>query len=217
MEKACKKANVRRDWIERVVTQATLDYVLQPAVIEWIADAVMAYQEREAAGSQLGALRDQLAENGKATENVMKAIEAGIITVTTKGRLLELEAEASRLKNAIALEEASLTKLERDYVIYWLERFRGGSIESKEFRRKVIDTFVAAVYLSDDFLRIAFNYSGENNEVSMALVMDAAEAAGVEGSYKVDAAPPMGGQTNPATIYFVGSVFVLAMPLPEKR
>ena len=28
--------------------------------------------------------------------------------------------------------------------------------------------------------------------------------------------PPMGSQTNPATIYFVGAVFVLAMPLPKK-
>ena len=27
---------------------------------------------------------------------------------------------------------------------------------------------------------------------------------------------PMGSQTNPATIYFVGAVFVLAMPLPKK-
>jgi DNA invertase Pin-like site-specific DNA recombinase len=215
--KACKKENVRREWIERVVTQATLDYVLQPAVIEWIADAVMAYQDREAAGSQLGALHAQLDENAKATGNIMKAIEAGIITASTKGRLLELEAEAARLKNAIALEEASLTKLERDFVVYWLERFRDGNIESQEFRRKVIDSFVAAVYLSDDFIRIAFNYSGKNNEVSMALVMDAAESAGAEGSFKVENAPPMGGQANPATIYFVGTVFVLAMPLPLKR
>ena len=30
-------------------------------------------------------------------------------------------------------------------------------------------------------------------------------------------APPMGDQANPAAIYFVGAVFVLAMPLPIKR
>lgn len=47
-ERSCSKANVGRDWLERVVVQATLDYVLKPEVIEWMADAVMAYQEREA-------------------------------------------------------------------------------------------------------------------------------------------------------------------------
>ena len=47
---------------------------------------------------------DDLSENQKATENVMKAIEAGIITVTTKGRLVELEAEAGRIRDAICLD-----------------------------------------------------------------------------------------------------------------
>lgn len=87
-ERACKKANVPREWIERVVVKAALDYVLRPEVMEWIADAVMEYQEREAASAQLAALTAELEENRKATDNVMKAIEAGIITLTTKQRLL---------------------------------------------------------------------------------------------------------------------------------
>lgn len=186
----CKKENVRRDWIERLVTQVTLDYVLQPDVVEWIADAVMAYQARAAAAAPLEGLRSELADNAKASENVMKAIEAGIITATTKQRLIELEAEAARLKNAIALEEASLTHLEREQVIYWMERFRGGNVESQDFRRKVIDTFINAVYLTDDHIRIAFNYSGKHNELNMNLVIDAEAVAGPEGSYKPSTSPP---------------------------
>lgn len=188
-EHSCKKENVRRDWIERVVVKATMDYVLREDVIEWIADRVMEYQEREGNSAQLLGLREQLAETQKATANVMKAIEAGIITTTTKQRLIELEADASRLANSIALEEASITHLERDQVIYWIEKFRDGDLESQEFRRKVIDSFVAAVYLSDDHLRIAFNYSGKKNQVDMALVMNAGSAEGAQGSYKLSCAP----------------------------
>lgn len=178
-ERACKKANVPREWIERVVVKAALDYVLRPEVMEWIADAVMEYQEREAASAQLAALTAELEENRKATDNVMKAIEAGIITSTTKQRLLDLEAKAQDLKRAIELEKLSHVRLERDQILFWLDRFRGGSLQSQEFRRKVIDAFVSVVYLFDDHLRIAFNYSGGSNaEADFDLVMDAEAAAG---------------------------------------
>lgn len=176
-EKSCSKANVNRDWLERFVVQSTLDYVLQPEVIEWIADAVMAYQEREGNSAVLLGLRDELDANAKATANVMKAIEAGIITVTTKARLTELEAEAARLRDAITVEEAALTHIEHDYLIYWIERFCGGSIEDAAFRRKVIDTFVNSVYLWDDRIRIAFNYHGKGSTVDAELVTDAEGAA----------------------------------------
>lgn len=172
VERACKKRHVRRDWIERLVVQAALDHILQPDVIQWAADSVMAYQERAGNSSVLAGLRDDLSENQKATENVMKAIEAGIITVTTKGRLVELEAEAGRIRDAICLEESSLTHIERDFIVYWMEQFRGGNVESAGFRRKVIDSFVNAVYLWDDHIKIAFNYSGKGSAVDMDVIME---------------------------------------------
>ena len=182
-EHTCPKENVSRDWLERVVVQATLDYVLKPEVIEWMADAVMAYQEREANSAVLQGLRDQLSENQRASGNVMKAIEAGIITVTTKSRLMELELEADRLKDAVALEEAALTHVERSFIVYWLEKFRDGDINDADFRRKVIGSFVNAVYLWDDRIRIALNYSGRGSSVDVALVMDAEALAGPEGRF----------------------------------
>ena len=52
-------------------------------------------------------------------------------------------------------------------------------MQSQEFRRKVIDAFVSVVYLFDDHLRIAFNYSGGSiAEADFDLVMDAEAAAG---------------------------------------
>lgn len=213
----CEKQNVVRDWIERVVVSTTLETVLQPEVIEWVADQVMAYQEREANSAQLLSLRDQLEASQKGIENILKAIEAGIITPSTKRRLQELEAEAQRLENAIIVEEKSITRLERDFIIYWMEKFRSGSLDDAAFRRRVIDSFVAAVYLWDDHIRIAFNYSGSRNTVERRIVTEAEALAGVEGSLNLSTTPPQGSQANQVTIYFVGSVFILAMPLPDKR
>ena len=186
----CPKENVVRDWLEQVVVDATLDMVQQDDVISWIADRVMAFQDRESNSAQLLSLRDELAANRKATSNVMKAIEAGIITLTTKARLEELEAEAVRLDNAITLEEASISKVDRKLVTYFLESFKGGDRSDKAFRRKVIDTFVAAVYLWDDHIRIVFNYSGKRNTVEKKIVDEAEALAGAEGSYKLCQSPP---------------------------
>ena len=211
----CEKQNVVRDWIERVVVSATLEVVLQPEVIEWVADQVMAYQEREANSAQLLSLRDQLEASQKGIDNILKAIEAGIITPSTKRRLQELEAEAQRLENAIIVEEKSITRLERDFVIYWMEKFRGGSLDDAAFRRKVIDSFVAAVYLWDDHIRIAFNYSGSRNTVDRSIVVEAEVLAGEDGFVQAPLGSTTGEPGEPATIYFVGAVFVLAMPLPK--
>ncbi len=190
-KKGCQKENVRRDWLERLVVSTTLEYVLRDDVIEWIADQVMAFQEREANTVRLRSLRNELVQKEKALDNILKAIEAGIITASTKRRLEELEAEVKQTEMLIRVEERAMTRIERDFIIYWLEKFKDGSIENAGFRRKVIDTFVSAVYLWDDHLRIAFNYTGKNkNVVESNFVVEAETLAGPEGSYKLSEAPP---------------------------
>ena len=94
----------------------------------------------------------------------------------------------SRDGDAITLEEAAQTHIERDFMVYWFEKFRGGDLEDAAFRRRVIDSFVNAVYLWDDRLRVAFNYSGKGSAVDMELVMDAEALAGPEGRFVL--APP---------------------------
>lgn len=218
-KKTCTKENVSREWIENVVMNAALDTVLQPDIVEWIADQVMAYQEREGNTAQLLSLQEELKSTKKSADNVMKAIEAGIITASTKQRLLELESEVSRIQDAITLEEASITHIDREFIVWWLKEFKKGNRDDKEFRRRVIDTFIAAVYLWDDHIRIAFNYSGTTqNTVEREIVTEAEALAGAEGgSFKLSQCPLTERQTNPTAIYFVGSVFVLTMSLPKKR
>lgn len=88
-------------------------------------------------------------------------------------------------------ELKSTTSVERDFIIYWMEKFRLGDLESATFRRKVIDSFVNAVYLTDDHIRIALNCTGKQNTVDMAIVMDAESISdSLDCSYKLSVAPP---------------------------
>lgn len=81
----------------------------------------------------------------------------------------------STLKPLDAFEENACVKIDRDLIIFWLESFRSGDQSSVKFRRKIIDTFVSAVWVYDDRLRIAFNYTGKNNTVEREILEELTE------------------------------------------
>ena len=201
-EKSCKKRNVPRDWIERFVVKCTLDYVLQDKVIEWMADSVMEHQNRESASAQLDSLISESEDVDKAIGNVMAAIEAGIITPTTKKRLMELEARSAELLRLIEIEKASNVKVERSEIIYWISKFKGGNLESQEFRRRVIDTFVTVVYLSDDKIKIGFNYAGKHNSAEFAINWEDLEST-AESSYKLSNGLPKNNRYLSVSVIFL--------------
>ena len=111
------------------------------------------------------------------------AIEAGIITPSTKTRLMELEADRADIEKGIAHELLAEPEFERDQIIYFLERFRSGDINDEAYRIMLVDTFLNSVYLyDDDHLVLVMNYSGENCKVDLKLVEGAVSGDGCKGS-----------------------------------
>ena len=67
--------------------------------------------------------------------------------------------------------------LDRDQVIYFLERFRDGDITDESYRVFLVDTFLNSVYLYDNNkLILLLNYTGENSKVTLELVESAIDA-----------------------------------------
>lgn len=217
-EKTCDKANVRRNEIERTVAQAIRDYALQDDVIEWIADSTVAYNKRQEEATHVSILEDELVETQRSIKNIMAAIERGIITETTKGRLLELESEQALLTAKIAAERADIVTISREDIVAGLGMFRDGDVANKKYQAKLFDTFLVAVYVYDDDLKIVFSFSGNKNTVRIPL--DASMLDNIENSvsgqcsFKGSSGPPKESQTNTApAIYMAGGVFVLVYPL----
>lgn len=214
-KKACNKKAVKRDWIERKIAEVVKEYIMQDDVIEWIADGYEEFMRQQRADSALLSAQDELAEVNKSIKNIMTAIEQGIITSTTKSRLLELEEERRRLEMFISVEQAAQGEVNRDLIEFWLDSFRVGEVSSKKYQEKVIDLFVQAVYLYDDELRIVFNYCGKNNSVTIRF--EEVNALGncdlLDSSFKLPTSPPEGSQTNSATIYLMHTGFVLVIPI----
>ena len=169
---SCEKKNVRRDHIERIVAQAISDYCLRDDIIQLIADKTIEYNRKRMEASEVSILRDELASVQSSINNLMKAIEAGIITETTRNRMLELESQQSQLRSKISIAEADIIPIERDDLIAGLTMFRDGDVQSKKFQARLFDTFLRAVYLYDDHLKIVFSYAGDKNSLDLSLDID---------------------------------------------
>lgn len=191
-EKTCDKKNIRRDEIELQVAQAIQSCALKDDIIEWIADSTIAHNEKKEAESKVGILEDQLAGAERGIKNIMTAIEQGIITETTKGRLIELEAECASIRAKIAAARADIVTVSRDDIISGLELFRDGDIHDKKYQMRLFDTFLVAVYVYDDDLKIVFSFSGNKNTIRIPLnsAVEAVENNAAECSFKLCTAPP---------------------------
>ena len=173
----CDKERAPKEWIEQLVIDELVNLIHSDDFISEVADRCMEFQQREKDQSALHALEARQKENEKAIQNMIAAIEAGIITPSTKSRLVELEAEKVRIETGIAQQLIAEPELERDQIVYFLERFRGGDVNDESYRQLLVGVFLNAVYLYDDKLTLVLNYSGDNCKVTLELVENATNCA----------------------------------------
>ena len=169
-EHACDKKNIRRDVIEPAVAQAIKMYCLTDDVIEWMADRTVEYWEKHDNDLQIEALEQQLEENKKATSNMLKAIEMGIITEATRTRMVELETEQSRLSVQLNTAKEDVVKIDREQIISYLELLQQGDIHDRDFQMELFKNFLVAVYVYDDNrMKLVFSCMGDQNSVEISL------------------------------------------------
>lgn len=206
LKKTCNKKAALRDVTEDSVIRYIVSYILRPDVILWMADQVMDYQKQHSGDGMLNMYLSRKAKVDASIKNILDAIEQGVFTASTKGRLEELEKEQKKLQDSIAVERASQPAHTRERIIYWLEQFTKGNVDDPAYRETLIRIFVNAVYLYDDGgMKIAFNFSPNNDPVDLAFINSS------PGSYTVDLAPPNTTNTNTATLSFAAQVFVLVL------
>ena len=176
-KKSCDKKPVRQDVIESLVLRSIGKLLENPATLENIADQVWAaYERSDTSGDTIKALDKQIADVNKALSNVMKAIEMGIINEMTKTRMDELTDQKQALSAARA--EAGLAggfKLTRDMILFFLQEIAALDMADRDSQKRLIKTFVNAIYLYDDHFDIAFNYTDNGKVVvRMQEINDAA-------------------------------------------
>ena len=138
-----------------------------------IADEIMALLDK--GNEMIPVLEDQLKNVRSAIRNIMKAIEMGVVTRNTKTRLQELEVEEDKMVAAIKKEEAKMTKISKEMILFTLHRYRDLDLKLQKNKERLIDGMVKAIFLYDDRLEFYLSYQDEPISVPTTEELDTME------------------------------------------
>lgn len=194
----CHKKPVRKEWLEDMVVNATMKMLMSDATIDAIVSALMTLQDEE--NVNLPLYEKQLRETKTAIDNLLNAIQQGLLTRSTKERLDALEAAQDELENKIACEKLAKPRITEEQLRFFLEKFRKMDVANQAQRKMLIDTFVNAIFLYDDKVVLTYNFHEGTETISFEELQKATEA-GASGSDLVSSAAPAKSLEN---IEFLG-------------
>ena len=152
----CDRKAIRKDWIEDKVIEQISAWLNNDKLISDMADDVMALLNED--DGMILALEAQLKEVRSSIDNIMKAIEKGVVTRTTKSRLEELEAEEEKLTWSIKAEEDKKPKITKDFILFTLHKFRNLDLRFEKNKERLIDGLVKAIFVYDDYIKVFLTF-----------------------------------------------------------
>ena len=183
----CHKKPVRKEWLEDMVVNATMKMLMNDATIDAIVSALMTLQDEE--NVNLPLYEKQLRETKTAIDNLLNAIQQGLLTRSTKERLDALEAAQDELENKIACEKLAKPRITEEQLRFFLEKFRKMDVANQAQRKMLIDTFVNAIFLYDDKVVLTYNFHEGTETISFEELQKVTEA-GASGSDLVSSTAP---------------------------
>ena len=150
----CQKAILPKEQIEKTVLDAVMKVFGTAEGIDLIADEIMKiHKQRLHDRSLLSLLVNERDNIKKALSNILKAIEQGILNVTTKSRMDELETQLADVDEKIAIEQhKAQTQLRRETVVEFLTH------TVRQDPKLLIKNLIQKIVIFDDKCDIYFNY-----------------------------------------------------------
>lgn len=162
-EHDCDKRTVSKENLEQTVSNLMRAEIIDDKLIEWIVSGYKEAAEKFRNDAKLNELKSELKDVTMRLDNLLKAIEAGIFNENTQARMMELSAARKNLEAAIHLEELANSIPTPDEVRFNLEALRAGDLEDRLYMHELIRSFIRAVYVYDDSLKVHFNYGKEQD------------------------------------------------------
>lgn len=161
LQRSCGKRSIRQDLIEDMILEEAHRIIQDDGIMDYIIEKTWEYyQQQDENEEAIRALRKQLEGVEKGISNLVRSIEAGLVSDAVISRMNDLEGQKKALVKAIGEKELEQgVKLTKDHIRFFLEQFRDLNIEDRGCQKRLVDTFVHSVTLYDDRYVIAFNYS----------------------------------------------------------
>ena len=164
----CDKKTVQKDWIEEIVLKQIETILHNDELLDKVADEILKLQKKE--NTTLPMLKKQYADIQRGIDNMLDAIQQGILTSSTKDRLEELEKQKAELSAQIIKEEIEQPMLTKEMILDWFGELKKYGVKRKDHKRRLIDLFLNSVHLFEDRLVINFNYKDGTEAVRMVEV-----------------------------------------------
>ena len=155
----CKKTNVCKELLEKMVIDTTLKVLSDTGILQMIADKIMEFQEQVILDrSILNFLMKEEKEVSASIENMLKAIELGVVTDSTTQRLKDLEQKKQEILYRIDLEKSqTILKLSETEVVSFFE----DALRKEPL--KMINAVIKEIVLHDDRIEITYNYTNKKS------------------------------------------------------
>ena len=149
----CNKSVIRKDILEKLVLDKIVSELNRPQIMNAVVANLMQIQELQAKeASALNMILKEKRQTDTALNNLMAAIEQGIISNTTNKRLHELESKQEELERQILIEKSKLAlQLSEDTV----RKFYTDALKAEP--KLLIDCLIKEIILYDDKIEIYFN------------------------------------------------------------
>lgn len=147
---SCDKTSVGKDFIERIVVEDALT-ILTSEIVEELAEAAVKQNRIDIENDGLvPALTREMHELETSIDNLIRMVERGADSEALTNRLIDLEKQKKATEKRLAAARADVVVLEKEHIVWWLNGFRNGNIEDKDFRRRIIDLLVNSVTVWDE-------------------------------------------------------------------
>lgn len=149
----CTKSSMRKEKLERIVLDAILERLKNLDITDKFVHGILAEQERQSKeNSPLSVLLKEQRQTENALNNILTAIERGIMNNTTNKRMKELEARQEELERLILIEKSrqSVTFTEKEVRDFYEQALRLEPL-------MLINFLVQKIVWYDDKLEIYFN------------------------------------------------------------
>ena len=168
-KKGCTKKHVPKDWLEDLVVAETLSRILEPDTIKYLAKTCYELQVKDnSQQEEIEFFRRKIADNKKALDNTIKAIETGIETTTLPARLRELEIERVQLTEELRKAEARVLIITPEHIAFLLSEYATVGEDKEAYKKDVIDSFVSEIYLHDDRLIVYYNIDRNRHDLTQS-------------------------------------------------
>ena len=174
--KTCAKKQETKDHIEQYVIERTLEYVFAHGQADIIANKVLAMYGDTITDKRI-----------KEYERILSRVEleldkcaALLLNADNEDIIKRLNAKANDLSLQKADTQKELSKLRlansitptKENILAWLNLFATGDIQDPDYRKRIIQIFVNAVFLFDDKLVMYYNVLDSDKPIEHADMLD---------------------------------------------